>query len=125
MRIASASGKAPPWVGLVAVVAIAAAGYFITQQARSGGARGTDPTDLVVICPACGGEFPMKAAAYAEKRGESPNDHAIVCPACGKPAARVASRCVNADCGKYYLRPIGGPGTDTCPYCKTPRVQGD
>lgn len=124
MRFASTSGKAPPWVGIVAVVAIIAAGYVITKQVRSGPARTTDPTDLVVICPACGGEFPMKAATYAEKRNESPNGYAIVCPSCGKPAARVASQCVNPDCGKYYLRPLGGGvGTETCPFCGTPRVQ--
>lgn len=126
MRLDSASGKAPPWVGLAAVVAIAASGYFIMKQARDGPARGADPTDLVVICAACGEQFPMKAEAYAARLRESSNPSAIACPACGKPAARVASRCVNADCGRYYLRPgPDGVGANICPYCRTPRVQGD
>jgi uncharacterized Zn-finger protein len=123
MTFSSTSGKAPPWVGIVAAVAIAAAGYFITKQVKSGPTRTTDPSTLVVICPACGEQFTMDAAEYAEKLAESPNGNAIVCPKCGKPAARVASQCVNPDCGKYYLRPVGGAGTDVCPYCGTARTE--
>lgn len=126
MRLASASGRTVPWVGIVAVAAIAASGYLIVKQARDGSARGTDPADVVAICAACGVESPMKAAAYAERLADSPNHHAIGCPACGRPAARVASQCVNPDCGKYYLRPgADGVGANVCPYCRTPRVQAD
>jgi hypothetical protein len=124
MNLRSTSGKAPPWIGIIAVIAIAAAGYFITQQVRSGPGRATDPTDLVIICPACNEQFPMKAAEYAEKLKESPTRTGIVCPSCGKPGARVASQCVNPECDAYYLRPgADGIGSNVCPECGTPRTQ--
>ncbi len=123
MNPRSSSGKAPVWIGIVAVLVIAAAGFMIVRQSRSGESQGGDPRELVIICAECGHQFSMSGEDYAEQLAASPNHLGVRCPQCGKYAARVASKCVNPDCGRYYLRPgPDGRGSSKCPYCGTPRT---
>ncbi|MBK7403954.1 MAG: hypothetical protein IPJ41_04815 [Phycisphaerales bacterium] len=102
---------------LIAVVALAAAGFLIVRSLGGKGdgvQSGRHVNYFICADPKCATEFEVEPG-HSQAPPGSPSE---VCPKCGKTYPTPAAKCPS--CGR--LAPLEGHGLvpATCPYCSKP-----